>query len=366
MSLKKLALLLCLGLVFLLTACNDFTPTGANYYTPLVNEVYTGAASGQLQWVELYNNALDEKNVAREVDISGWNLVTSQGSIPLRGVLNGSLKYLTIVSSFNALTANLTRSLKDTENLSITALTGGVVNGDLDGHSDILNFKVVNKASNKISLEINAYNGSAGLGNLDPKNDVVVLKDENRQIIDQVSWGSPPTEVLATAGVVGNINLGLSAPADNSKSLGRTAPGTVKDGVSPNNPGHFTIHDTISPGNPVKPDTSKYTFFLATGTDVMTGFGGILLWLAFVMIAFIARRFQELAQQKTYWELLLGAPIGVAIYDIILVYAYTNNGGSLENFQKWLAFTPLFLSGVFCVWVINIFRLIAKNILEAE
>jgi hypothetical protein len=52
-----------------------------------------------------------------------------------------------------------------------------------------------------------------GLGNLNPKNDVVVLKDENRQIIDQVMPVAHPRKCFfATAGVVGNINLGLSAP----------------------------------------------------------------------------------------------------------------------------------------------------------
>jgi hypothetical protein len=71
----------------------------------------------------------------------------------------------TIVSSFNALTGLILdpQPLGDTETRA-SLLDWRVVNGDLDGHSDILNFKVVNKASNKISLELMLYNGSAGFG----------------------------------------------------------------------------------------------------------------------------------------------------------------------------------------------------------
>lgn len=332
MGVKKLGLLLCLGLIFLLAACGNYTPTGSKYYTPLINEVYTNATAGSLQWVEIYNNSNNQANSPQAIDLSGWTLSSSQGHV----TLNGSIPvhgFLLVASDPNALRSSYPNILK--------------------GNAKILSA---------------VLDGSAALGNLDPRSDVVVLKDTSGEVIDQVGWGNPSPDLITKAGAnPGNaVNLNLPAPADATKSLGRTPPGTVLDGVPPSNPGYFTIHDTTSPGGPVRADVSKYSFILSTGSDFMTYIGGGLLWLAFVMIAVIAQRFEVLAEQKTYWQLLLGAPIGIAIYDVILGIAYTINHGSLENWQKWVSFTPLFLSGVFCLWVINIFRLVAKNILEAE
>lgn len=327
MRAKKLALGLCLGLVLLLAACGQYTPNAQNYYTPLINEVFTSSQSGQLQWVEIYNNANNQNNQPTAVDLSSWTLASSQGQATLQGTIP-THGYLVIAS-------------------------------DLNG------FKTAFPTSKATVLD-----GSGALGNLDPHNDLVVLKDSTGQVIDQVGWGKPSDDAITKAGAKTNFDLNLPAPAFDNKSLGRTPEGTPGSPVPANAPGYFTIHDDVSPGSPVIPDGTKYNNSLiwGTGSDVITGIGGILLWLAFVMVALIARRFQVLAEQKTFWEFLLAAPIGIFIYDLILIIAYSTNiaKGTLNDFQKWTSFPVLFLSGIACLWVINIFRIIAKNILEAE
>jgi hypothetical protein len=325
MRIKKLALLLCLGLVFLLAACNEYSPN-SRYDTPLINEVYTNSASNQLQWVEIYNNS---PVTADAMDLTDWTLNSGHGSVKLSGTLDATHKYLVVTNNLDAFKAAYP-AFKDPTNPKSKLLFSGA------------------------------------LANLDPKTDVLVLKKGDGSVADQVGWGNPSDDLKNKVGTTGDVDLNLNNPADPAKSFGRTPPGTPADGVPTANPGHFTLHDSVSPGGTVVPDATKYTFPLATGTDILTGIGGIALWLAFIMVAFIARRFEVLAEQKTYWKWLLGAPIGIFLYDIILMVAYTVNHGSLENWEKWLSFPLLFLSGIFCLWVINIFRLIAKNILEAE
>lgn len=325
MRAKKLALGLCLGLVLLLAACGQYTPNNQNYYTPLVNEVYTSSQSGALQWVEIYNNGNDQNNQPSAVDLTSWTLASGEGQATLKGTIpvHG---YLVVASD-------------------PTAFSQAFPN---------------NKAS--------VLDGSGALGNLDPHNDLVVLKDSTGNVIDQAGWGSPSQDAVNKAGPEGNFHLNLPAPAFDNKSLGRTPP--PGNPVPAANPGQFTIHDDVSPGGVVTPEPGKYdsSFIWNQGSDFITFVGGILLWLAFVMIALIARRFQVLAEQKTFWEFLLAAPIGIFIYDIILIIAYSTNTakGTLNDFQKWTSFPVLFLSGIACLWVINIFRIIAKNILEAE
>jgi hypothetical protein len=202
------------------------------------------------------------------------------------------------------------------------------------------------------------------LGKLDPENDVVVLKNNKGELIDQVGWGNISADVKTRLSITNDVNLNQSSPKGNDISLGRTPNG----GVFPSGglPGSFTIHNTPSPGIGVPKPDSQYNIFLGTITDIIAGVGGLVLWLVFILIALIARRFQVLAEQKTYWEWLMAAPIGIALYDAILVWNYITEKNITAPLPTWSGFGFLFLSGVSCMYVINIFRLVAKNILESE
>jgi hypothetical protein len=323
-------------LTVLLAACGEQTPDG-NLDTLLIYEVYTGAAPGGLQWIELYNNS-DE-----EIKLTGWKLVTSKGELALNGTMAGK---------------PADPAKPQPRRFVVTSSSAPLIEQAYAEQTDAAAPDVkINRLPASMFQEDKTL-----MGKLDPENDVVVLK-KGTDLIDQVGWGNLNPDVKAKLGITTDVNLNQSA-LKAEVSLGRTPNG----GVFPSGglPGSFTIHNTPSPGIGVPKPDSRYNIFLGTITDIIAGIGGLVLWLVFILIALIARRFQVLAEQKTYWEWLMAAPIGIALYDAILVWNYITEKNITAPLPTWSGFGFLFLSGVSCMYVINIFRLVAKNILESE
>lgn len=332
---KRWLLGLCaFAMSVLLAACGEQTPDG-NYNRLLIYEVYTGSATGGLQWVELYNNT------NADINLSGYKLVSSKGELALSGKVatrpdstKPGGRFVVATSAAPLITQAYNQQVEATGNTDTPKLPPSRFQEDKNL-----------------------------MGKLDPDNEVLVLKSGN-DLIDQVGWGNVAANVKTRLSISNDINLNQSSPKGDNISLGRTPNG----GVFPTGatPGIFTTHSTPSPGIGVaKPDT-RYNFLLGSFTDVVAGVGGIILWAVFVLIAFIARRFQILAEQKTYWQWLLIAPVGIFIYDVILVWNYVTEKNITSTIATWSSFGPLFLSGLACLYVINIFRLVAKNILESE
>jgi hypothetical protein len=296
--------------------------------------VYPGSGSG-LQWVEIINNG-------DPAPLSGWTLVTAKGTLnlaSLRGTATGGGQVV-------PLSAN-------------TSVPAGALIVIASNPTDF-KARYSNLAPTFVALD-----GSSVLGNLNPKGDALVLKNGN-DIVDQVGWGDN-TAVRQSLAISSVINLEV-APPDDNKSIGRTPAVGARD---PENPGYFTIHNSPFPAGNVQQPRERYTsnLFISTITDWIGIIGGLMLWVVFVMVALIARRFQVLAQQKTYWEYLLIAPVGILIYAGVTMYAFSfTPRQSYGDIPEWrnLAFIALFISGIACLYVVNIFRLIAKNILEAE
>jgi hypothetical protein len=332
-SRKSLAILSVSLLMLVLTACGQYTPTGTSRAF-LINEVFPGSGSG-LQWVEIIN-------YGEPAPLSGWTLVTQRGSVNL-GTLRGT-------------------AVAGTQLVTLNANTPVPTNAQIIVASNPTLFK---SSYSSLAANFIALDGSSVLGGLNPKGDAIVLRSGN-DIIDQVGWGDNTT-ARQTLGITNNVNLEVATPDDN-KSIGRTPAVGRPD---PDNPGYFTIHNSVFPASGVPQPRDRYVsnFFISTLTDWIGIIGGLMLWLVFVMVALIARRFQELAQQKTFWEYLLIAPIGVLIYAGVTMWAFSfTSSRSYGEIPEWrnLAFIALFISGIACLYVVNIFRLIAKNILEAE
>jgi Lamin Tail Domain len=334
---KSLAILSLALLMLILTACGQYTPT-QNTRSFLINEVFLGAGNGTLQWVEIINNG-------DAGSLSGWTLTTTKGSLDLSRATGTA-----------------------TGGGQITPLTGGGTvppGAMLVIASNPSEFKTRYAA---LSPQFVAIDGSSVLGNLDPKNDIIVLKSAGI-IADQVGWGDPSAQSKARTdlGITSPVNLEVATP-DENKTIGRTPAVGARD---PENPGYFTIHNSISAAGAVPQPRDRYisNFFISNLTDYIGITGGLLLWLVFIMVGLIARRFQELAQQKTYWEYLLIAPIGILIYAVVTMIAFSfTPRQSYGDIPEWrfMAFLALLLSGIACLYVVNIFRLIAKNILESE
>jgi Lamin Tail Domain len=346
---KVILLIFNLGLFALaLAACGDSTPTGKTEQL-LVNEVYTGEAAGGTQWIEFLNNT------DAPLNLNGYVLETRYGRLDL-GAAAGQRS--TVVTGSLIVFSNSPQAVADA--------TCKILNDS-------------NRANPAIGVDRPCppapVQETTIIGRMNPDADILVLKNAQGVIVDQIGWGTTDAALKAQLGVTTDVNMGLRSPKGAQVSLGRTSylgqrintifqpdpapPGRI-------DPGEFTIHNTpLALVNLKPPSPASFHPFLRTVTDFIATIGAIVLWLVFVFIALVARRFQTLADQKTYWQYLMVAPIGIFIYAVIQVWNFVSFG-RLIDFWSWPAFGALFLSGVACLYVINIFRLIAKNILEAE
>lgn len=325
-------------LALLLAACGEITPTNQTNQL-LINEVYTGASPGGTQWIELLNNT------SNSINLTGYSLETSQGKIDLAKVAAG--KPLTGGAIF------------------IVANNPALVNDEayklmLESARDEMARALVKRPP--LALEERQV-----LGNLNPAKGLVVLKGPGGQVLDQVGWGGPEAATRAALASQGEVNINLPAPNSDQKSLGRTASFGQRPPSDPGpiNPGIFTLHNTPTPGfGDTQRSKASYQFLLTTFTDVVATAGGILLWLAFCVMGLVARRFEGLSGQKTYWQYFMAAPAGILVYAVIQV---TDSivSGRLTDFWSWPAYLALFLSGLACVYVVNILGLIARNIMDA-
>jgi hypothetical protein len=352
MRTKRWMLGLCaVALTFLLVACGEQTPDGKNDKL-VIYEVFTGSASGGLQWVELYNNA------AADINLQGWKLVTAKGEIALNGKVTGE------VTGNDPATGQPRDPTKFPHGrFVVTTSAAPLIDLAFKEQQDAAADDAARAAIQKLPAS-RFQEDKTVLGKLDPDNDVIVLKDPSGALVDQVGWGNVSQDVKNSLGITTDTNLGQSSPKGDNISLGRTPNGGVFPTGAP--PGIFTIHSTPSPNIGVPKPDSRYNFFLGTFSDIIGAVGGLILWAVFILIALIARRFQVLAEQKTYWEWLIAAPVGIFIYDIILAWNYITEKNITSTIATWSSFGPLFLSGLACLYVINIFRLVAKNILESE
>lgn len=331
-------------LTWLLAACGQLAPTSAiNDF--LINEVYLGTGGSSLQWIEI----IDNSESGATDSLAGWTLVTSKGSIDL-GTLRG-----TAVGPAPA--RALTTFGPDKP--QIPAGNYLVITSNPSEFNT--------RYSERLPKGFTVLDGTNILGSLNPRGDAIALK-KGTDVVDQLGWGEANSQTRAQLGFSNDVNLALPAVTEEGKTLGRTPAVGARD---PKFPGPFTMHDTASPAEIVPQPPNRYNsnFFISTATDYIGIGGGLLLWGVFIMIALIAQRFQELARQPTYWRWLLIAPIGILIYDAVTMYAFsftpTRSYGAIPEWRNF-AFVALFLSGIACLYVVNIFRLIAKNILEAE
>lgn len=302
------------ALAALLLALLAFTSSAAAASPSVViNEVYAPVnGDTSAQWVELYNRS------AMLLQLDGWKLRTAQNEYLLSSVAISPTGYLLVAFSRAGVTSHFT-------------LPDGTVIADL----------------------------GLDAGTLNPNADMLALVSPAGLTVDQMNWGQPNSSWK-------NYNAGLWNPGiapltDPTKSIGRTWSTEGKDTDSPSD---FTVHDPPSPGGKLvfAKDPSG---LLGTPTDIISWVAGLLLWLGFILAAFIARRFQALSGQRTYWQALLIAPSGIVIYTIIQGLAFAQ-GRAMNDSEKWTGFPILFLSAVLCFYVIAIFSQIAKRYLEAS
>jgi len=76
--------------------------------------------------------------------------------------------------------------------------------------------------------------------------------------------------------------------------------------------------------------------------------GAFLLWLAFIALGIIARRYKIVLGERTNWEFMIFAPTGILIFAIIQLL-YCGVGGKMmlpKGGMNYLAYGLFFLSGI--------------------
>ncbi len=76
--------------------------------------------------------------------------------------------------------------------------------------------------------------------------------------------------------------------------------------------------------------------------------GAILLWLAFIILGIIARRYEIVLNERTDWQFMIFAPTGILIFAIIQL-VYCGIGGKMmlpKNGMNYIAYGLFLLSGI--------------------
>lgn len=272
----------------------------------VINEYYAPLGSDPAgQWIELMNKT------ATPILLNGWTLANANEEFALPATVITANS--TLLLTFNR--ADLTRT---SPNISGTAI-----------------------------LELEPRGGA-----LNPEADLLALITPGGLVADSIGWGTVDDNWKNRDYTRENLRAPMLT--DRNKSVGRSSDGNDSDTAS-----DFVVRNTATPGRRIRPPDPQ----LGRPTDFISVIGGVLLWIGFVLIALIARRFQNLSGQNTFWPALMVAPLGILIYTLVQANGFFARG-ALNDTERWTGFPILFVSAVLCIFVITVFSRIAGRYLE--
>jgi hypothetical protein len=76
--------------------------------------------------------------------------------------------------------------------------------------------------------------------------------------------------------------------------------------------------------------------------------GAVLLWLAFIFLGIIARRYEIVLGEKTNWQFMVFAPTGILVFAVIQLI-FCGIGGKMmlpKGGVNYIAYGLFFLSGI--------------------
>ncbi|MBN1485508.1 MAG: lamin tail domain-containing protein [Chloroflexia bacterium] len=334
-------------------------PTNAPIVINEIYMAYTEPNPGPHQWVELFNASGDWRT------LKGWSLQTEDaGRLGLPEMTLPPKGYAIVAGDLQVFAA-------DQPNFT------GLVVGPSGG----------------------------GWAMLKHHSDFLILRNAEEQAVDMVNWGYPVENPPANIGAenalwktptfgsgapwvlppAGEENFpmtsleplefshawiveGASSPEDEPYQVTKVNVEHSLErrtiGVDTNSPGDFIRQPFPSPASVNVPASTRAAQLLFIDwTNAVSFAGGIILWVAFVYIALIARRFEALTQQRTYWQAMLVSPVGILIYNIVQAYGFLTRGSMTPGEQRF-SFLVLFFSALACTALVYVFRRRAQRILE--
>lgn len=94
-------------------------------------------------------------------------------------------------------------------------------------------------------------------------------------------------------------------------------------------------------------ESGQYTS-LAVIPNYLLVLGAILLWLAFIVLGIIARRYEIVLGERTNWQFMVFAPTGILVFAIIQL-SFCGIGGKMmlpKGGADYVAYGLLLLSGI--------------------
>ncbi len=101
------------------------------------------------------------------------------------------------------------------------------------------------------------------------------------------------------------------------------------------------------PAAPFGIEPSQYES-LAIIPNYLLVLGAVLLWLAFIVLGVIARRYEIVLGERTNWQFMVFAPTGILVFAIIQL-VYCGIGGKMmlpKGGMNYLAYSLFLLSGL--------------------
>jgi len=94
-------------------------------------------------------------------------------------------------------------------------------------------------------------------------------------------------------------------------------------------------------------DNSQYQA-LAIIPNYLLVLGAVLLWLAFIVLGIIARRYEIVLGERTNWQFMIFAPTGILVFAVIQL-SYCGIGGKMmlpKGGVNYIAYGFFLLSGL--------------------
>lgn len=108
--------------------------------------------------------------------------------------------------------------------------------------------------------------------------------------------------------------------------------------------------------------TDAQHWIFVTLTSYAAVLGGLLLWIGFIFIGLISRRFEQAYGKTTYWQFHMAAPAGLFVYLVMQSVASLKHH-NLSPVEQWIGYALLAWSAGQCLWGVFRFRRVLSEIM---
>ena len=82
-------------------------------------------------------------------------------------------------------------------------------------------------------------------------------------------------------------------------------------------------------------------------SSILTILGTIVLWITFMIMGFIARKYETVLHKETDWQFMVIAPSGLLLYALISAYAFIFTGNiKMNGVETWVAYSLFGISAI--------------------